>query len=131
MHTASGLAKKHGLEKYLDRPQELNELIFDLLLLQETLQLGHARRTKRDHPRAVVITVKRSAYGKFIAACSGDETYRYAVETALKASTEVLSVFQRSRFTHLLRSMGVPDAKVEEYADTLVLDDDTHCADRE
>lgn len=131
MHTAAGLAKKFGLEQYLGQPGPLNEMIFSLMLLQETIQLEHARKSKRERPDAVGISVRRAAYGKFIAVSSGDEKYRYAVETALKASTEVISVFQRSRFVKLLRSMGVPDDKIDEFADTVILDDDTHSIDQE
>ncbi len=131
MHTAAGLAKKLGLESYLDKPRELNEMIFNLMLLQETIQLEHARKSKRERPDAAVTTVKKSAYGKFIAGCSGDKQYRYAVETALKASTEVIAVFQRKRFVKLLASMGVPQDKIEECADSVALDDDTHALDQE
>ncbi len=43
METASYFAKKHGLEAYLEKPAELNELIFKLLVLEETLQMELAR----------------------------------------------------------------------------------------
>ncbi len=128
METAAELAKKYGLEQYLDRPDELNDVIFNLMLLQETLQLEQARRMKVG---AAAISVRRAAHGKFVAACSGDKKYRYAVETALKAATTVLPVLQRKRFVRTLKSMGVPEEKITEYCDSMMISDDTLCLDQE
>lgn len=131
MHTAAGLAKKFGLEGYLGKPAELNAAIFNLMLLQETIQLEHERKSRRDSPQSGSAAVKRIAYGKFIASCRGDERYRYAVETALKASTDILAVFQRDKFLKVLNSMGVPEDQAAAFCDTVVIDDDTHCIDQE
>jgi hypothetical protein len=131
MHTSAGLAKKYGLEQYLDKPAELNEAIFNLMLLQETMQLEQARKKKSERADAGAIFTKRIAHGKFVAACSGDGTYRYAVETALKAATSILPVFQRGRFVSMLKSMGVPEDKIAEFCDSVTIDDDTHCIDQE
>ncbi len=131
METAADLAKRYGLESYLDRPAELNDAILNLLLLQETMQLEQARKKKDDHSHAAAISVKRIAHGKFVAACSGEGTYRYAVETALKAGTTVIAVFHRGRFVRVLRSMGVPEDKIAEYCDSMTIDDDTHCIDQD
>lgn len=131
METAADLAKKYGLERYLDKPAELNDAIFNLMLLQETMQLEQARKKKADRPDAVTISAKRPAHGKFVAACSGDVTYRYAVETALKAGTTVIAVFQRSRFVRVLRSMGVPEDRIAVYCESVTIDDDTHCSDQD
>ena len=128
METAAELAKKFGLERYLDKPVELNDAIFNLMLLQETSQLEQARKMKVG---AAVITAKRSAHGTFIVSCSGDKTYRYAVETALKAGTTVIAVFQRRRFIGVLRSTGVPEDKIAEFCDSVVIDDNTLCFDEE
>ena len=75
--------------------------------------------------------LRRTAYGKFVAACTGDEKYRYAVETAFKTATDVLAVFQHRRFVKALRSMGVPEDKITEFCQTVTLEDDTHCIDQE
>jgi hypothetical protein len=128
METAAELAKKYGLEQYLDKPAELNDAIFNLMLLQETIQAEQARKMKVG---AATVTVKRSANGIFMAACSGDRTYRYAVETALKAGTTVVAVFQRKRFIGVLRSMGAPEDKIAEFCDSVVIDDNTLCFDEE
>jgi hypothetical protein len=128
METAVELAKKFDLEYYLDKPSELNDAIFNLMLLQETLQMEQARKMKVN---ARTISIKRTALGKFVATCTGDVTYRYAVETALKAGTAIVPVFQRSRFVKMLRSMGVPEDRIAEYCDSVTVDDDTHCMDRE
>ncbi|OGW41515.1 MAG: hypothetical protein A2010_04975 [Nitrospirae bacterium GWD2_57_9] len=131
MYTSSALAKRYGFERYLENPAELNDLIFNLMLLQETIQLEKARKKKREVPETESIQVKRTVYGKFIAGCSGDGKYRYAVETALRASTEVLSVFQRNKFVKVLTSMGVPEDKIREFCESVTIDDDTHCIDGE
>ncbi len=131
METASVFAKKHDLEQYLDKPAELNGLIFKLLVLQETLQSEAARKARRDRPASAEISVRRIAQGKFTVACSGDAAYRYAVETALRASTLVAPLFQRGRFMNALRSMGVPEERIGEYCDSIVLSDDTLCFDPE
>ncbi len=128
METAAELAKKYGLEQYLDKPAELNDAIFHLMLLQETVQLEQARKLKVG---AAAIGAKRSAAGTFSVACSGDKTYRYPVETALKAGTTVIAVFQRRRFIGVLRSMGVPEDKIAEFCETVVIDDNTLCFDEE
>ncbi len=128
METAAELAKRLGLEQYLDKPAELNSAILNLMLLQETLQMEQARKMKVN---AQAISIKRSARGKFVAACAGDPAYRYAVETALKAGTTVIPVFQRSRFVNLLRSMGIPEDRINQYCDSITIDDDTLCIDRE
>jgi hypothetical protein len=128
METAAELAKKFGLERYLDKPDELNDAIFHLMLLQETIQF---ERSRMMNVGAVAITAKRSAAGAFVAACSGDKSYRYPVETALKAGTTVVAVFQRRRFISVLRSMGVPEDKIAEFCDNVVIDDNTLCFDEE
>ncbi len=128
METAADLAKKYGLEYYLNRPAELNDVIFHLLLLQETIQLEQAGRLKVG---AAAISLKRAVQGKFVVACSGDRTYRYAVETALKAGTTVIPMLQQKRFVQTLRSMGVPDDKIADYCDSIMISDDTHCLDQE
>jgi hypothetical protein len=128
METAAELAKKYGLEHYLDQPAELNDAIFNLMLLQETIQVEQARKMKVG---AAIVTAKRSANGIFTAACSGDKAYRYAAETALKAGTTVVAVFQRKRFVGVLRSMGVPEDKISEFCDSVVIDDNTLCFDEE
>ena len=128
METAAELAKKYGVERYLDKPAELNEAIFNLMLLQETLQFEQARRMQVG---SAAVSIKRSAQGSFIAACSGDKAYRYAAETALKAGTTVLAVFQRKRFIGVLRGMGVPEEKITELCDSVVIDDNTLCFDAE
>jgi hypothetical protein len=46
METAAEFAKKYGLEQYLDKPDDLNDAIFNLMLLQETVQLEQARKMK-------------------------------------------------------------------------------------
>jgi hypothetical protein len=109
MHSAAAIEKKYGLEKYPDKPAELNDGIFHLLLLQEATQKEQVRKRKVN---AINISVKRSVSGKFIAACLGNAKYRYAVETALKASTCAVAVFQRSRFIHVLHDMGIPDESI-------------------
>ncbi len=131
METASYFAKKHGLEAYLDRPAELNELIFRLLVLQETLQAEQARTRERSAPPAPQISVRRTVHGKFTALCAGEPAYRYAVETALRSATTVAPLFQRGRFVNALRSMGVPEERIREYCDSIVLSDDTLCVDPE
>ncbi len=131
MYTSSGLAKKYGLEQYLDKPVELNDAIFNLMLLQETIQMERAQKKKSDGSAGSIIAVKRVAHGNFIAACSGDEKYRHAVETALKASTNILAVIQRNRFAKILRSMGVPEEKNADFCDTIMIDDNTHCIDQD
>ncbi len=131
MHTSAGLAKKYGLEQYLNQPAELNSLIFNLMLLQETIQLEQARKDRRDNPHAAFLSAKRIAHGKFVAGCRGDEKYRYAVESALKASTDILAVFNRNRFVKMLQSMGVPEDRVNEFCSTVTIDDDTHCINQE
>ena len=128
METAAEVAKKYGLEQYLDKPAELNDAIFHLLLLQETTQFEQARKTKVG---AAAIAAKQSAYGTFFVTCSGDKTYRYAAETALKAGTTVIAVFQRRRFIGILRSMKVPEDKIVEFCDNVVIDDNTFCFDEE
>ena len=128
METAVELAKKLDLEYYLDKPSELNDAIFNLMLLQETLQMEQSRKMRVN---ARTISIERTALGKFIAACTGDGTYQYAVETALKAGTAIIPVFQRSRFVKMLRSMGVPEDRIAEYCGSATIDDDTHCMDRE
>ena len=128
METAAELAKKYGWERYLGKPAELNDAIFQLMLLQETIQLEQARKMKVG---AAAIAAKRSARGTFFVACSGNKTYRYAVETALKAGTTVIAVFQRRRFIGVLRSMGVPEDKIMEFCDSVVIDDNTLCFDEE
>ena len=131
MYTSAGLAKKYNLEFYLDKPAELNQTILNLMLLQEAIQLEHARKKKHEDAEAAFISIRRIAYGKFMASCSGSEMYRYAVETALKAATDTVAVFQRNRFVRALRSMGVPEDKISEFCETVTLDDDTHCIDQE
>ncbi len=131
MEKAADLAKHYGLESYLDKPAELNDAIFNLMLLQETIQHERVRKKKNERADAAAISVKRIAHGKFVATCSGDGTYRYAVETALKAGTAVIAVIQRDRFVRMLRSMGVPEDKIAEYCDGIMIEDDTHCIDQE
>ncbi len=131
MYTSTALAKKYGMEQYLDRPAELNQMIFNLMLLQETIQLERARKKMRDRSAKGTIAVKRIASGKFVTACVGDEKYRYAVETAFKASSEILAVIQRTRFIRVMQSMGVPQKKIEEFCDSITIEDDTHCIDQE
>jgi hypothetical protein len=129
MHTSAALAKKLGLEHYLDKPAELNRAIFNLMLLQETIQLEQARKKRRDCPDSEAITVRRIATGKFTAGAMGDAKFRYAVETALKASTDILAVFQRARFVNMLRNIGMPDDVIDSLCDTVSIDDNTHCGD--
>ncbi len=131
METASFFAKRHGLEAFLDKPAELNELIFKLLVLQESMQTEQARKRMKAAPDAPVISVRRTVHGKFTAACSGDRTYRYAVETALRSATTVSPLFQRGRFVNALRSMGVPEERISQYCDSIILSDDTLCVDPE
>lgn len=129
METAADLAKRHGLEKYLDRPDELNDAIFNLMLLQETMQLEQAQRLKVRDAGTGTITSKRSVHGKFIAGCTGEKQYRYAVETALRASTAIIAVFQRRLFISMLNRMAVPEDRIAQYCDTIIISDDTHCSD--
>ncbi len=131
METASLFAKRHGLEDYLEKPAELNELIFRLLVLQETMQAEQARKLGGVPSAAPLISARRTVHGKFTAACRGDKTYRYAVETALRSATTVSPLFQRGRFVKALRSMGVPEERIAEYAGSIVLSDDTLCIDPE
>ncbi len=131
MYTSAAMAKKYGLEYYLDKPAELNRMIFNLMMLQETLQGEQARKKRREWPEAKTIAIRRVAAGKFVAGAAGDVAYRYAVETALKASTDILAVFQRARFVSMLRKMGMPDAIIDGLCDTVSIEDDTHCIDSE
>lgn len=127
--SATVLAKQYGLEHYLVKPEELNETIFRLLLLQETVQLEQARR--KGIPPDSVITVKRKAAGRFSATCRGDGRYRYAAETALKQATAVIPVFQRGRFIISLRSMGIPEDVISAFSNSVTIEDDTICIDQE
>lgn len=129
METASYFAKKHGLEQYLERPAELNEMILKLMVLQETMQNESARARRQAGDAA--IAVSRKVTGKFTAACGGDRTYQYAVETALRSATATVPVFQQGRFEGMLRTMGVPNDRISGYSASVVLSDDTHCIDPE
>jgi len=129
MHTSAALAKKLGLEHYLDKPAELNRVIFNLMLLQETIQLEQVREKSRDCADSETISIRRIATGKFTARAVGDARFRYAVETALKASTDILAVFQRARFVNMLRNLGMPNDIIDPLCDTVSIDDDTHCVD--
>lgn len=129
MDSAADLAKRHGLEKYLDKPAELNDAIFNLMLLQETMQIEQAQRLKIRGSDTGTITSKRSVHGKFIAGCTGDKQYRYAVETALRASTAIIAVFQRGLFISMLKRMGIPEDRIAQYCDSVIISDDTHCSD--
>jgi hypothetical protein len=129
MESAADLAKKHGLEKYLDKPAELNDAIFNLMLLQETIQLEQAQRLKVRGTGTETITSKRSVHGRFIAGCTGDKQFRYAVETALRASTAIVAVFQRGLFVSMLKRMGIPEDRIVQYCDSVIISDDTHCSD--
>jgi len=131
MDNAIDLAKKYGLEHYLGKPSELNEAIFQLLLLQETIQIEQSRTLAFRTSDVETVSLRRNTHGAFISASTGDKKYRYAVETALKAGTTILAVFQRGRFVSILRSMGVPEENIAEYADSIVIDDNTHCTDQE
>jgi hypothetical protein len=129
MESAADLAKKHGLEEYLDKPAELNDAIFNLMLLQETIQIEQAQRLKIRGTGTGTITIKRSAHGTFIAGCTGDKQYRYAVETALRASTAIVAVFQRGLFVSMLKRMGIPGDRIARYCDSVIISDDSHCSD--
>ena len=131
METASYFAKKHGLEHYLDKPTELNEMILKLLVLQETLQDEALRERRRAGSSGDTLSVARPVTGRFTASCAGDKTYQYAVETALRAATAPVPLFQRGRFEGLLRKMGVPEDRIKEYCGSVFLSDDTHCIDQE
>ena len=131
MESASSFAKKHGLEHYLDKPDDLNEMILKLMVLQETMQAEGARKNRPGEQGRETILVQRTAAGKFTARCSGDPAYRYAVTTALQGSTALAPLFQRGRFISLLRKMGVPEEKIAEYCSSMMLDDDTLCMDQE
>lgn len=115
----------------MDNPAELNEAILKMMLLQETIQIENAGKKKRSEPQSSMITIKRTGSGKFVAGCFGDQKFRYAVETALKASTSLLAVFQRGRFINILKSMGVPEDRIQEYCQSITIDDDTYCIDQE
>ena len=129
MESAAELARKNGLEKYLDKPAELNDAIFNLMLLQETIQLEQGQRLKFRDGGTETITCKRSVHGKFIAGCTGDKQYRYAVETALRASTAIVAVFQRGLFVSMLKRIGVPEERIGQYCGSIIISDDTHCSD--
>lgn len=129
MESAADLAKRHGLDKYLDKPAELNDAILNLMLLQETLQIERTQRLKVQGAHTGTIMSKRSVHGKFIAGCTGDKQYRYAVETALRASTAIVAVFQRGLFVSMLKRMGIPDDRITQYCDSVIISDDTHCSD--
>jgi hypothetical protein len=129
METAADLAKQHGMEKYLDKPAELNDAIFNLMLLQETVKIEQAQRLKIRNTDIETITSKRSVYGKFIAGCAGDKQYRYALETALRASTAIVAVFQRGLFISMLKRMGIPEDRIGQYCGSIIISDDTHCSD--
>ena len=131
METASYFARKHRLEHYLDDPALLNETILRLLVLQEAMQNEGHRKGGGERAGSGTISVRRSVAGAFTARCCGDPSYRYAVETALRASTASVPLFQRGRFTDLLTSRGVPGDRIAAYAGTLALSDDTHCVDPE
>ncbi len=129
--TANVFAKKHGLEHYLEKPDELNEMIIKLLILQEAMQAESERKTRTKEPGRKDISIRRTAGGKFTARCYGEETYRYAVITALQASTTLVPFFQRGRFVSLLGKMGVPGDRIAEYSGSVTLHDDTVCIDPE
>ena len=131
MESAYYFAKKHGLEQYLEKPDELNEMILKLMVLQETMQAEQARKQGASGHDRKAISISRTAAGKFTARCSGDAAYRYAVTTALQGSTALVPLFQRGRFISLLRKMGVPEEKIAEYSSSMMLDDDTLCIDQE
>jgi hypothetical protein len=131
METAACFARKHGLEQYLDKPAELNETILRLLVLQEALHGEQARKAAGARPGDAAIAVRRKAIGAFTVRCSGDQAYRYAVETALKGSTATVALFQRGRFFTLLRQLGVPDERISAFCKSIIVDDNTHCFDPE
>jgi hypothetical protein len=131
METASVFARKHGLERFLDDPGLLNDMILRLLVLQELMQNEAARRRPHDGGEGDIIAVRRAAGGAFTALCAGDAAYRYAVVTALRAATATVPLFQRGRFRDLLREMGVPDGAIGGYCSTIQISDDTHCIDPE
>ncbi len=131
METASVFANKHGLVQYLEKPDELNELIIKLLVLQEAMQAESERKTLAKEPGSNSISIRRTAAGKFTARCFGDEAYRYAVTTGLQGSTTLVPFFQRGRFASLLRKMGVPEDRIAEYCSSVTLHDDTVCIDPE
>jgi hypothetical protein len=131
METAAYFARKHGLEEYLDRPSQLNEMILKVLVLQEAMQREQARKAAANPSGRNAFTVRRKTIGSFTARCTGDPAYGYAAETALKGSTATVPLFQRGRFVALLRQMGVPEQAIEELCSTVVLEDDTHCFDPE
>ncbi len=129
--TSTSFAKKHNLEQYLEKPDELNEMIVKLLVLQEAMQAEADRKARAKEPGKQAISIRRSAGGKFTAQCYGEETYRDAVTTALQGSTTLVPLFQRRRFADLLRKMGVPEDRIVEYCSTVTLHDDTVCIDPE
>ena len=131
MFTSAAIAKKYGFERYLKKPDELNQVIFNLMLLQEAIQMERARKKKHDPADNQTVAIKKIATGKFIAAAVGDVKYRYAVETGLKASTEILAVFNRSRFIKFLRNVGLAENVISGYCDSVTIEDDTHCIDTE
>jgi len=131
MESASVFAQKHGLDQYLEDPGALNDMILKLLILQESMQADAARKARTQETDRQEISVRRSAGGKFVASCSGQRTYAYAVATALQGSTALVPLFQRGRFLSLLRRMGVPEDRIAEYCATIALHDDTVCIDQE
>lgn len=131
METASYFARKHGLEQYLDDPALLNDTILRLLVLQEAMQNEAGRRRAAEPAGSGDIVVRRTVVGAFTARRSGDLDYRYAVETALRAATAPVPLFQRARFIDMLKGMGVPGDRSAAYAASAALSDDTHCVDPE
>lgn len=131
METAAEMAKRFGLEQYLDRPAELNELILRLLLLQETMQFEAGARLRNSADAGGAISVRREAAGKFVVHCQGDPAYRYAVETALKGATSLIPCFHLKRFSGLLARMGVPPEQAARFCATAAVSDDTLCIDPE
>jgi hypothetical protein len=51
------------------------------------------------------------------------------VETALRASTAIVAVFQRRLFISMLNRMGVPEDRIADYCDSIIISDDSHCSD--
>ena len=105
-------AQRYKLEKFLDKPHELNQWILRMINLLNKMQFAEQHHKYKDEnvgKELIGCYVGKYAQGKFDVCFSGNGKYDEQAKRAFSGAVDVYAILNHEEFLKSMRHQQVPD----------------------
>ncbi len=126
-------ARNTKLDKFLDKPLELNRWIIRMVALLDKIQFSEKRHDYEEqnvHIEKSSVYVTKYPQGKFTLCFTGNGEYDEEAQRAFRSAVDVYAILSHDKFIQSMRQQNIADEVITEYLRDYHIMDDCYATER-